>query len=366
MTGMLKEVMHEKTRELGNVPHDLDRIIGDGDRRIRRRRYAGVAVGAVSVAATLALTATVLGSGSSTRGLDPANPTTTLPLTYAAGSVVHQGDQAYDVGRTVRAIVQTSSGAVFTDPDRGVWLLRDGLTERAGTLAPDQRGRVLLGEDTGRYVAWIGDDQGDIVLTVLDTVEHISTTSFAPRADGGPPHLEAFAGSTIYLSADHEEAFDIATAQFTTVGSSGYGVVEDAAAGQLLHHLVGGPEGGPAELVVNHQVTDRSGIRLDISSGDLSPDAKHVLTQDADQFAVFDVATGERTDPPYPGFEFAAPYQWLDNDTIAAVALPGTSEQDPVSLLVCHVSTNSCEVAARDIGVYPDVAFPMGEALGED
>ena len=37
MTGLLKQVMHERADELGRSPVDLDAILRDADRRIRRR-----------------------------------------------------------------------------------------------------------------------------------------------------------------------------------------------------------------------------------------------------------------------------------------------------------------------------------------
>jgi hypothetical protein len=104
----------------------------------------------------------------------------------------------------------------------------------------------------------------------------------------------------------------------------------------------------------------------DVATGDLAPDGKHWFTDDSDQFAVFDSATGERQDPAFKdlGFEFAAPYQWLGDDTIAALALPkATNDPQPISLLTCHVSTNDCVVTARDIGDAADVALPIGQSL---
>jgi hypothetical protein len=103
-----------------------------------------------------------------------------------------------------------------------------------------------------------------------------------------------------------------------------------------------------------------------VSSGDLSPDGSHWFTRDSDQFAVFDSTTGGRQDVAFKGlgFEFAAPYQWLGNDTIVALALPkATTGPQPITLLTCHVSTNDCVVTARDIGDAADVALPIGLSL---
>jgi hypothetical protein len=145
--------------------------------------------------------------------------------------------------------------------------------------------------------------------------------------------------------------------------------LSDAANGMLLHQVAQeSPEAGVAGLAVTTRLADESPFVPGISEGDLSADGRHVLTQQADQFAVFDVATGRRQDPAHPGFPFAAPYQWLDDDTIAALALahPDGGEDAKISLLTCHLSTNDCEVTVPDAGGYRELAIPFGEALGHD
>lgn len=74
---------------------------------------------------------------------------------------------------------------------------------------------------------------------------------------------------------------------------------------------------------------------------------------------------GTGREPAHPGFAFAAPYQWLDSDTMAVLAVPTADEDGPISLLTCRVSTNACQVATWDMGTYGEVAVPDGRALGD-
>jgi hypothetical protein len=160
---------------------------------------------------------------------------------------------------------------------------------------------------------------------------------------------------------DHE------TAIHAVRSLDGRQAVQDAGGGRLLVRA-GDGENAPGGLAVvptsaNPSTDSPLSEVPGVASGDLAPDGKHWFTQDADRFAVFDSQTGDREDPTHPGFVFAAPYQWLDSDTIAAVALR-TPESDTISLLTCHVSTNDCAVTAEDVGTYQDVAVPFGAPIG--
>lgn len=372
MTGLLKDVMNEKTRDLGALPVDLDAIVAAGDSRLRRRRFSGIAAGAVGVAATLALASTLTHGGGS-RGLDPAD-LGPRPFLYAVGSALHTGSGTVTAPTDVRALVSTSHGAVFTDRDRNVWAFRDGSFEQL----PDVKvpagatGRILAVDDAGNRVAFV-DGYGPVlrltvVLTDSDRLVSVPVTAADQGGEVVQPQVIAVDGSRVYFwDARGLAMYDQTTLAITVLDpQASRDRLVDVANGILLHEATPGVE-GPGDLVVSADLADRSGVRLPISGGDLSPDGQHVLTQDEDQFAVFDVITGDRIDPPHPGFEFAAPYQWLDDDTIAALALATTGSGDqPISLLTCQVTTNSCTVTARDIGGYHDVAIPIGEVLDAD
>ena len=98
----------------------------------------------------------------------------------------------------------------------------------------------------------------------------------------------------------------------------------------------------------------------DISTGDLAPDGQHWFTHDGGQFAVYDSITGDGQEPTQDGFVSVTPYQWLGNDTIAAIGSRSSAPGGPVSLLTCRVSTNDCTVAAADVGTADEVVVPDG------
>lgn len=157
--------------------------------------------------------------------------------------------------------------------------------------------------------------------------------------------------------------YDPSTGASEVLGPNSSGeTLSDAGGGKLLH-AVSDDEGMLSGITVSTRI-DELGVTVDnVWDGDLSPSGSHWFTNDVDRFAVFDSATGARQDPTHPGFAFAAPYQWLDDDTIAAVAQRRYSDRAPISLLVCSVSTNTCQVAVKDAGTLGDFAIPVGQRL---
>jgi hypothetical protein len=377
MTGQLKTTLQSRADMLARLDLDLDVIVRDGNRRLRRRRTALAAGGAA-----LALVAAGTASGLHGRGTtaEPATADQNVkPLTYAVGSVIHTGDGTIDVGRRVVSMIQTARGFVFSDPDQNVYEETDGDVQPIGHLATAQS-KLVTGDD-GQVTTWF---DGSIIqawpLTYGVGVRH--TLDVADSwSKNDPPQVEAITdGQAWFWDGQKTRVSEVApspgSAQWTDPDLQLSDTVQDGGGGKLLVRVAGGMAVTDANLMP-HTVesiagwnpgTDLSGTAqvADVSSGDLSPDGSHWFTQDADQFAVFDSTTGERQDVAYKdlGFDFAAPYQWLDDDTIAVLALPrATTGLQPISLLTCHVSTNDCVVTARDIGDATDVALPIGESL---
>ena len=84
MTGMLKQVMHERADELGHSPVDLDAVLRDADRRIRRRRVVAVAAGAASVVAVAALAMQVVPSGGGSTQVTDGSDAVPYAISYAS------------------------------------------------------------------------------------------------------------------------------------------------------------------------------------------------------------------------------------------------------------------------------------------
>jgi len=374
MTETLKNALRKQADDLGNLPVDLDRIISDGDRVLRRRRTAGLAVAACAAVAATAVLTTIPRGGDDALQPGEAGP---RPFTYAVGSVVHQGAMTIDVGRPVRALVQTEDGVVFTTPERSVMHtdVATGATDRIGILSTAGHGRRLTVDEAGDTVAWIETEASQLAVSIFDvTSGGLRSFRVEARTQDGEtmqPQVIAIDGTHVYYWDDAGlSSYDMDTWDATLMDADATpDTLSDAANGMLLHQAApNSPDAGAAGLAVTTQLADESPLVPGISEGDLSADGRHVLTQQADQFAVFDVATGKRQDPAHPDFPFAAPYQWLDDDTIAALALahPDEGEDAKISLLTCHLSTNDCEVTVPDAGGYRELAIPFGEALGDD
>jgi hypothetical protein len=391
MTGQLRTTLHTRADELGPLDLDLDAIVRGGNRRLRRRRTA-LAAGGAALALVAAGTAFGLHGRGATAEPAPADQDA-KPLTYAVGSVIHTGDGTIDVGEKVVSFVQTHWGFVFSTSDHRLHQVRDGqvepittfdghLSQLAGStpLVTGDDGMLTAWWDGERIQTWPGYRSGDGMVDAFDKTNSFNAASSWPSSD--PPRIQAVSDGHLWFWDGQDPWIAevrpmTSTAGWKDTNPPGSGTVVDAAGERVLVNL----GGGMAVTRANLRPLDRAGIatwqpggdlaNLDVqvpnvSSGDLSPDGSHWFTQDADQFAVFDSATGERQDPAYKdlGFEFAAPYQWLGNDTIAALALPkATSDPQPISLLTCHVSTNDCVVTARDIGDAADVALPIGQSL---
>lgn len=137
--------------------------------------------------------------------------------------------------------------------------------------------------------------------------------------------------------------------------------VQDVAGDRMLAAVIG-PSGAYGAAVLRMPVTvpyqPQTTRALD---GDLSPDGGHWYTTSVDGrdvFAIFDSATG-KAQVPDTGGGVVRPYAWLDDDTIVAWRLPAVPDRatKPVTLLTCRVSTDTCSVAARDIGVFGRIAL---------
>ena len=380
MTGQLRTTMHTRADELGRLDLDLDAIVRDGNRRLRRRRSV-MAAGAGALALVAAGTAVGLHGRGTTAEPSPADQAA-KPLVYAVGSVIHSGDSTIDVGRKVVSMVQTARGFVFSDPGQNVYEEQDGDVQQIGHLAT-ARSRLVTGDD-GLVATWWDGHQIHLWPVAFSEGNRNTIPPAQSWQPDRTPYVEALSDGHLWFWDGREtKVAEVrpteGTAFWPDAGLPDPGTVQDAAGDRILVRV----SNGLAVVRANLRPLDAAGITTwkpgtdltgvtpqvsDDSTGDLSPDGSHWFTDDHDQFAVFDSATGHRQDVAFQdlGFQFAAPYQWLDDDTIAALALPkATNDPQSISLLTCHVSTNDCVVTAQDIGDSTQVAIPVGESLSD-
>jgi hypothetical protein len=384
MTGLLRTTLHTRADHLTAWDVDLDTIVRTGDRRVRRRRtvLAGGVAGVLAVVGGVAALAD-RHPGTSPQPADGS----AKPLTYAVGHVIHSGADIIDVGKKVVSFVPTHWGFVFSTPDRRLYQERGGQVQPVTTfdghpsqlsdtspLVVSDDGLVTAWWDGARIQTWPG--YRDAMVDAFDKTNSFNAGRSWPSQD--PPRIEAVSDGHLWWWDGRDHWIGEVRPMKTTAGwkdanPPGSGTVVDAAGDRVLVHTADGMAVTTANLLPSSGQQgswkpggDLAGLGTQVagvSTGDLAPDGKHWFAQGTHELTVFDSASGRRENLGHPGFAFAEPYQWRDDDTIAAYAL-GTADGQTVSLLTCQVSTGTCTVTAPQIGEIGNVVLPDGRQLG--
>jgi hypothetical protein len=368
MTGQLRTTLQTRANGLDTWEVDVNAIVGDGVRRVHRRRVT--LAGGTALALALVAGATTLGLRHHPAAAAPADDTT-IPLAYAVGSVIHTGDSQIDVGVPIRSMVVLDDGFMYTGPDQTVYFWQDGGAHALGHVA-DASTR-LFSSDDGVNALWL-DSQNridwwpgyfDRILTFRgDTVEAVSAGHLW-WSDGHQTRIAEMPPLTTHATWPDD-------------GLGHQPIVKDAAGDRILVDVGGGLAVVRAHLLppphdpgwADFQPgTDLTGVApqvAGVSTGDLAPDGQHWFTDDGGRFTVYDSTDGDGQEPTYDGFVGVTPYQWLGNDTIAATGSRSSAPGGPISLLTCRVSTNDCTVAVADVGNAADVVVSDGLPAGSD
>ena len=361
MTGLLKHTLETRADELGPLPLDLDAVLREGDRRVRRRRTALIGGGAALAVAASATAYAVVARPSAPPATQVADDPASAALVYAVGTTLHDGARTADLGVHPVSMVPTAWGVVFADADRQVYAWDGSGDPRRIGFVPGIDSRLVASDD-GSVVAWT---QGGDLEVLRDGAQRPDQVPLTPPATDELTYVGALTDTDVWVwDGRGIVRVDVATGASHVVARGGdRQQVQSAGGGSLLVRYPSGEDGGPSMDVVPDS-WDGTGhpVVAGFSTGTLAPDGRHWFSQDADQFAVIDSATGERTDMPYDGFAFAAPYRWVDGDTIEALAMKRTADPrtESISVLRCTLSTTSCEVAASDLGTYEQVTLPIG------
>ncbi|WP_244927685.1 hypothetical protein [Nocardioides sp. W7] len=365
MTEKLKTLLHDQAETIDFAGPDLDAITATGDRRVRRRRAAGL-VGGLAALAVVGGVAVVSLSGDDGGPQVAGEPLPTASLSWATGSTLHAGGERADLGHRVAAYVGTDAGYVFTDGEGAVFSYSGGSVDRVGTTSAGMRPR-LVADSTGTLAGWV-DPSGDRpAFVVLDQAtgdvqryDDATAPGMGELADEkNPAYLYAIDQSTTYWRDSRGAvAVDLASGAATVLdpkARNGFDLI-DVEAGVLAVYGDEGVEVGPSRA----QARPLPGV-LD-GSGVLSPDARF-YAPDADELRVVDVATGADLALQLPAsYFFSTGYQWLDTDTLAVIAL--VDEDAPVSLLTCTVSAGTCTVVTDDAGEQGQAQIAVGEPIG--
>lgn len=374
MTETLKKLMDDTAAAPEFDPVDIGAVIADGERGIRRRRTSVVG-GAGLVAAALLVGGIALGDRweGDDRVQDPAAPQSTAPVTWILDGVLHSSAGDVELGRTAVAYVRTGAGFVFVDETGGVYAIVDGEVDRIGTSRKPGEGEelALVADPTSTRATWVDPDRDqfvshDLVTGAEEVFGSPSPTNRVIAADGDLVYVQGEAARAVFdLASGSRTSLDALLDDRGGIVGAGGGMVATTA------RPGAGDEVDAGGILVAPPGED--GIILDQVWSDIvvfSPDARY-LSFDADEMDVRDLRTGEPVAPDMAGRPFASVYEWLDEDTVAAIASPADVADPELSaeLITCEISTGDCVVAAADLGSFDDLLrgdflLPTGTSLG--
>ena len=384
MTEKLKNLMHEQASAPHFDPVDVATLVGEGDRRVRRRRWALVGGGAAAAVAVATLAPALLGGATGPGSLSPGTATDGYPVTngdlprdmfaqgavtWAMDSVIHYGDVTVDVGRPVDAFVRTEIGFVFASEGE-VWEV-DGDQQRLVGAVDAKHPRLVSDEETpaagwvdptGERPAFVVFDQGTGATTAFDENTTPGMGSLADEDD--PAYFYAIDDGTAYWRDERGAvATDLATTEAEVIDAdarNGFDIV-DVEDGLVAFSTQQGAFVGPSR---------GEGVELEGaygSMGDFSPAARYYAS-DADEAQVYDTRTGQQMRVDLPGYAFATGFGWVDDGTV--VVLAAKTETSSAELLTCALPSGVCTAFVDDLGSFDQITgsfqLPVGETIGDD
>jgi hypothetical protein len=377
MTGLLKDVMHDRADSLDAPDLDVAAMLRDGDRQVRTRLTGVVGAVAASLVVVAGIAVPTLLSDDS-RGPDVATPVVSYELAYALGGTIHDGSRTVETDLAINALVQAPSGYVVADRQGRVHTVVDGESQQVGRLADPDRGRLVSDDDV---VAWVdAADAGTLSVLDLATNDRVDV----PVADlpgdpvspnpgsisGAGADIVAVDGRTVYVpDARGVLAWDALDGEDPVLLPAPDGVgaevlqVEDGEILQVATSFEPQEVDGSTTMVQVEEL--RSGPDLldtrvlPGTGGALSPDGQRAVlytrVSPPDGVSYYTTVLGEvgadAWTPVAPeGYDSVLGYQWLDADTFATSASISTDTSARQDLLTCEADTATCTVAVRGGG----------------
>lgn len=369
MTGLLNDLMHDRADRLDAPSLDVTAITDAGERVVRRRWAGAGALGAAAAVAAVVLvpqafdrSSDVAPEWSYATAFEAHEPS------YAVGSTITIDGHSFDVGRTVKAMVQTTSGVVFADQDWSVWAADgEGTTRRIGTTGAEWGG---LRAD-GSVAAWVATAGPTPEFAAFDQATgEVFSTPYEVR--GGfseySPTVWAIDGYDVWFRDDRGVVrWNVRSGAMTELGPV-IGVQVDDVRDGMVAYSVPGTSAGPRDYFFGPTLEAGTGSPL-MTVTALSPDATLALGRtDQDLPGVADTGTGQVTTLELPEYDFFAGVNWLDNQAFVAIGVDEPFQSSSMDLLTCQLGnangprlTPSCEVSAAAIGTTADgVVIPGG------
>jgi hypothetical protein len=353
MTDQLKTLM-DRAADHDFAAVDLDAITGAGDRTVRRRRIAAGVAG-VAALAVVGAGAVLIGDEGDRKTDFVDDPFRTDVPMWTEGSTLHTPDQSYELGTDVFSFVRTSVGIVYMGWESGDTFDVFSFT---GEGEPTQIGETedphLVADPTRPYVGWVDMTDGANEAVILD----LSSQELVWDEPADPAHsfpIFAIDGDQAYFAAVDEGPVvvrDLVSGAVTDLpGNSVYRDFVAASDGLVAHDVEGGLEVG---------LPGGDGVRIALEGADgavFSPDGRWISVF-SEQVAVYDTATGEPVAVDPGAYPNGLGYEWLDGDTLMAIA--GSESGDEIALLTCEIPVGTCTEVAPLGGFESGEMFAIG------
>jgi hypothetical protein len=375
VTGLLKDLMHDRADRLAQPVLDLEAITRDGERRVRRRRVVGGFSGLAAVVTLAALAPVVLDGRDAGDDKNNVGVSESAAVTWAEGDVIHADSRAYEIGHDIHAFVATGAGYVVVDPDGAVWSWTGGPAERVGTALTDTSGSSAELVADGAWAGWIDASQNTYVFLdqATETIQSRPISEQAGDAADAQPRMFAIDGATAYVRDQRGMVtINLGTEDVAVIGPLIAGSeIDDVEGGLILHSL----SNKDKDVTVASRDLGTDEPALDIRGGDISPGGRYVMSENSatnnDTFTLLQLADGKELTPAIArDYDFFLGYAWADDNTYSAFGLQMNGRQESsdieVDLLECQVGTRSCEVLGDGPADINDFEIPVGMHIGDD
>ena len=363
MTDDLSTLLRDRASSVSFDPVDLHAVELAGARALRRRKRKRL-VGVVAAALFVGTATTVGLSLGPNRAPQPVDSSPPAALSWADGSMIHDGRARVDVGRTVMRYVRTTAGLVFTDPRGGVWSWKDGTATRVGhTPGP------LFAVAGLPLAGWVDETKPDarVSFVVLNQATGQTRSSPARSSSVGLMAPGEFDRARL-VGLDHNSAWWL-DGKYYYRATLNWSSHRSRAADAMTSRQVELPPGEQLLAASTAVVVDQnqaSGEITAVRGGHtvglgrprggtalLGPDSRYVAfgTDEGRATAeVYDTTTGSHVRLE-PAAWSALITQWLTDKALAV--LVAAHEGDHYRLEICSVQTTHCTVTVPDLGSGP-------------
>lgn len=369
MTEQLKTLM-DRAADLDFAAIDVDAITGAGDRTVRRRRIA-TGVAGVAALAVVAAGAVLLGGDDGDRKTEFVDDRSLKDVAiWTEGSTLHTPDRSWDLGVDVATLVRTSEGVAFLGWDgnkEGRFDVYTFTGDGEPTWIGETQDWRLQSDPEQPYLGWL-DGTGQALDTVIYDVSRGERVWSEPAEQRYSFPVEAIDGTRAFLAGVDEgpvQVLDLVSGDLRELPDDEIGRNFVAAKGDLVartdHGAVAGGDGNA--LVVGPVGGDPVSIPGGAADGAVfSPDGRWISVF-SDGMSVHDTATGEAVAIDAGGYAHGLGYDWLDTDTLLAIA--GTEAGDEVVLFQCEIPAGTCDEVAP-LGGFEEgelFAISFGESI---